>query len=219
MDACDILRVGGQVMRVLIVDDHTLIADTLSYQFQRTGDEAVTAQTIGEAIAALDDEGALPDVILLDYYLPDTKGLDGLRSLVEAAETTPVVLMSGDAGHGVIRTARTAGASGFVSKATRVRQLRSILQTVIDGCPYFPPEVFSNDGEPYAQILERLSPVNVRILALLGRGCTNREIGFALDMEDYNVKAHLRTIFRALGVTNRTQAALIAEELGVVDEV
>lgn len=195
-------------MRILIVEDHKLIADTFQFKFEAMGNKVVTAGTLAEARKAIKNPDTRPEVVLLDFYLPDSHGFDGLKSLAQESEP-PIVVMSGMLNGWLVQKVRSTGAKGFISKDNPVKLVRSILHFVADGGSYFLPETFQGTGESVAAAAKGMSETNQKILALLARGCNNREIARALNMDEHNVKAHLRTIFRCLGVSNRTQAALL----------
>ena len=205
-------------MRILIVDDHQLIADTLSFKLEKMGDEVVTAGTFARAQQVLSNPDTELDVVLIDFFLRDSNGLTSLKRLTHEGEHPPIVVMSGMLSEETVPALQSAGAQGYVSKNTPLKVVRSILQLVANGGRYFPPGINLGNDVSGAAAIMALSATNRNILALLPLGLSNSEIAQALDMTEYNVKAHLRTIYKTLGVSNRTKAALIADEYRLVSE-
>ena len=228
-------------MQVLVVDDHPLLRSALKEAIKGLG-EAV------EVIEAHDGAGALRlaaehpqlDLVLLDYALPDADGASVLTRLKAAQPTLPVIVISGFDGRDVVTAAMNAGASGFISKGSSPKLIVTAIQLVLDGGKYVPESVLPGAGmvppraipptrgpanaEALARLRGLLTPQELRVLGLLLRGYSNKEIARAIGKEsghpgvsiaESTVKAHMTNILRALGVERRTQAALAVERLGV----
>lgn len=176
--------------------------------------EILGAQDAEEAtrlLAASDDF----DLILLDLMLPGTGGMAFLGVIRKRHPHMPVVVLSAlDDGETVLKAMRH-GAAGFVSKASPTDTLMEALREVLAGEIWLPPEFRELTGKRRRAktVAERfgLTKSQARVLELLAEGKTNREIGALLGVTEGTVKIHVSAIFKALGVSNRSQALLVAQ--------
>ena len=213
--------VERKLATALVVDDHPLFCDALTMTLkavcglQRTD----TADCLAAAIKRL-EEGAMPDVVVLDLNLPDVDGMDGLVRLKAAAGATPVIVVSSLADNRVISAALRAGAAGFVPKHSHRDVFRAAFDQLREGRT-FTPEGFSAEGDAISgnrrdEAVARLSLLTkqqARILQLICEGMLNKQIAFDLSIAETTVKAHVTAIMRKLGVQSRTQAVLIARNV------
>ena len=203
----------------LIVEDHPLFSDALAMTLRAVaGIAAVTTADCLEAALTRLDQGAVPDVVVLDPNLPDVDGLDGLIRLRAAVGEVPVVVVSSLADNRVIGAALAAGAAGFVPKHARREVFRAAFDAVRDGRIYLPegyvPAVVSPaSGQENAMArLALLTKAQANILQLVCAGRLNKQIAFEMGIAETTVKAHVTAIMRKLGVQSRTQAVLIAKQ-------
>ncbi len=208
----------GSSLHVLIVDDHTLIADMLELFLRQLGDtvRVSKATTVPQALAqaaAADDLS----LALLDLHMPDMDGLAGLRLLRQERPDLPVVIMSGDATLEAAHQAMDAGASGFIPKTSGGQAILHALRLVLAGERYLPPDLqdggsASSSGQDSKPGVA-LSPREREVLFQLTAGRSNKEIARALDIEVVTVTLHLSRIYRKFGVATRTQAVRRAIDL------
>lgn len=210
-------------MRLLIADDHELLRDTLrSFLQQQDGLDICTVGDLGSAVTMLDD-GTAFDLILLDYTMPGMNGLEGLQQLLERPGTPPVALISGIAEPETAIQAMQLGAQGFLQKSMPAHSLLNAIRFMATGERFLPVEVAlaAVTGRPLTDQApaERpdiiLTPRETEVLAALCRGLTNKEIARTLELSEPTVKLHVKTLYRRLGATNRTQAAMIARNMGL----
>lgn len=200
-------------LRILIVDDHSLICETLAAVLSYdVGLQAVAVASVDDAMAKIKSSGRF-DVVLLDYDVPGMDGLNGLRSLVDA-NNGAVALFSGVANRMVVERALDAGASGFIPKTLPLRTLRHAVRMIADGDLYLPGEFMrraadANDGDL------GLKPRELRVLALLCEGLQNKEIGREIGVEETIVKMDVKSVCRKMGARNRTQVVIEAMKRGV----
>ena len=200
-------------MRVLLADDHQLVRDTIA-MFLR-------AEGFGDVVAVSSLEGAMSaargqerfDVILLDYNMPGMNGLFGLTEMIRAADGCPVALLSGEASPKVVVEAIAAGAAGFVPKSLGARAMISALHLMASG-EVFVPYGLARQPEPKAA--EGLTGRETEVLAGLCAGKANKEIARDLGLQEVTVKLHVKTLCRKLDARNRTHAAMIGKEMGLV---
>lgn len=207
----------GGVGAVMVVDDHPLFCEALTMTLRAAfGAHAVdSVNALGDAVKRL-EEGAAPELILLDLNLPDVSGVDGLVRLKSAAPRTPVVVVSSLNDDRVIGSALRAGASGFIPKDSPRDTLVGAVRAVLSGRTWT-PEGFIASGERAEddplQRLQQLTPQQMRILQLVCAGKLNKQIAWDLGIAETTVKAHISAILRKLGVQSRTQAVLIAQQV------
>ncbi len=202
-------------IRVLVIDDHAVVRVGVRTLVNAEPDMEVVAEAGDgpEALAAYTRHR--PDVVLADLRLPDVTGamlIQELRRLDPAARI--IVLTSYDAGEDVYQAVR-AGAQGYLLKGTFPDGiLEAAIRRVHAGEKVIPAPVAARLAHRVAQTA--LSPREVAVLELVARGLSNREIGDVLGTSAGTVKTHLKRIFVKLGVGDRTEAALIAVQRGLV---
>jgi DNA-binding NarL/FixJ family response regulator len=201
----------------LIVDDHPLFCDALSMTLtSATGIREVrTANCLARAIEQL---GALPDLVLLDLNLPDVNGLEGVARLRQST-TAPIVVISSMADNRIVSASIHAGANGFVPKHSAREVFKTAFDALQKGERFIPAgyvllEPESPQVVDSASRLATLTTQQSRILRLICEGKLNKQIAFDLSIAETTVKAHVTAIMRKLGVQSRTQAVLIAKESG-----
>jgi DNA-binding NarL/FixJ family response regulator len=213
-------------LKFLIADDHHLIREGLRYALEGAFPdlqviEASDGDTVTQAIARDPDL----DLILLDYYMPGTDGYSLLGQLCDRHPQIPVVVISGSSDPVLAHKALERGAAGFLSKTNDHERMLEALQLVLSGGTYVPPEIggpHSEDppatataGMPPEQILQALTQRQRQVLKLMAQGKTNKDISRELNVSENTVKVHVTAILKALGVSNRTQAVLVAQRQGL----
>jgi two-component system, NarL family, nitrate/nitrite response regulator NarL len=205
---------GGGAMKILLADDHNLVRDTIArFLGQLSNDiQVLHAATLPQALEIARRSEPL-DIIILDLNMPGMNGLAGLKGMQGARAGVPVVILSGEIDPHTIRSALEAGAAGFLPKTMRGAAMLGALRLVVSGERYVPDIVLSTvasttEGQPsIARALAALTPRERDVLRLLVEGLPNKEIAQRLKVEIVTVALHLRSIYRKLGVENRTQAA------------
>lgn len=211
---------------VLIADDHPLFRSALREVIEGMFSEnrIFEAGTLDEAQRLLDDEADLDlDLILLDLKMPGSNGYSGLITLRNAAPSVPIVVVSAATSKGVVRDSITYGALGFISKSLSKEEIREGMERVISGGLYIPPEENASElcpdvgpGDTHVRADDRLPALTqgeLRVLALLAKGKSNKIIAYELNIRESTVKAHITAILRKLKVHSRTQAVLAARDL------
>jgi DNA-binding NarL/FixJ family response regulator len=213
-------------MKILIVDDHALVRRGLNYVVKEGFPDAdvVEAESSATALQAL-RAGADADLALVDVRMPDLDGLELLRAIKTEWQELPVIMLSTYDNAPYVRRALADGAAGYLLKDATPEDLAQAIKVAMSGSGnVLSPRVIQNLFED-----QESSGVNGNgrrneysltqrendILALLSEGRSNREIAQHLYLSEKTVKAHLAAIFRKLGVTNRTQAAMVAVHMGV----
>lgn len=203
-------------MRILIADDHELLRDTLVLYLENEGGiETESVGTLEDAIEAINSSKAF-DLVLLDYSMPGMNGLSGLKEAVEANGGQKVALISGEASKQVAETALAAGAAGFVPKSLPAKSLVNAVKFMAMGEQYAPLDFMTAEKESEThELAKNLTRRELQVLEGLTQGKSNKEIARDLEIQEPTVKLHMKTLYRKLEASNRTQAALIAREAGL----
>lgn len=193
------------MIRVLVVDDHALVREGLALVLGARDDIDVVAQyASGEDLLAAD---AVADVVLLDLYLPGLDGIEVLRRIRRRGPEPKVLMLTTIGRPREIRRALAEGAAGFVLKDSTGDELVAAVRAAAAGITAMTPAAAAVLS---ASAAATLTPREQDVLALLGQGMTNRDIAAELRLAERTVKVHVGNVLAKLGVTSRTQAALLA---------
>ena len=213
-------------MRILIVDDHALVRRGMNYVVKEGFPDAdvVEAESSAAALEALHTGGKV-DLALVDVRMPDLDGLELLRAIKAEWEEMPVIMLSTYENAPYVKRALADGAAGYLLKDATPEDLSQAINVAMSGSGnvlsprviqnLFEDQEASNNASNGRRSEYSLTQREHDILALLAEGRSNREIAGRLYLSEKTVKAHLAAIFRKLGVTNRTQAAMMAVQMGV----
>jgi DNA-binding NarL/FixJ family response regulator len=211
----------------MIVDDHALVRRGMAHVVRECFPEAEVVETgsAEQAVSAMEQDSI--DLALVDVRMPDTDGLELLHTLRTRWESTPVIMLTTFDHANYVRRALAEGAAGYLLKDATPDDLQQAIKVAISGGGnVLSPRVIQNlfesmdetaaeDGQPHRRPASSLTQRETDILGLLSEGRSNRDISRALYLSEKTVKAHLAAIFRKLGVTNRTQAAMAAVAMGI----
>jgi DNA-binding NarL/FixJ family response regulator len=214
-------------MRIMVVDDHALVRRGMQYVVKEGFPDADVVEAESSA-AALEElrKGTKIDLALVDVRMPDLDGLELLRAIKAEWADVPVIMLSTYENAPYVKRALADGAAGYLLKDATPEDLSQAINVAMSGSGnVLSPRVIQNlfedqqagaDGGGNGRRNEySLTQREHDILALLAEGRSNREIAQALFLSEKTVKAHLAAIFRKLNVTNRTQAAMMAVQMGV----
>jgi DNA-binding NarL/FixJ family response regulator len=215
---------------LLLADDHSLVREGLKHTLAGLSPqvEFVEAATAEGVIAALTGNAGI-ELLLLDLIMPGSNGFGLLKRVCDDYPELPVVILSGSSDPAQMRKALDIGASGYVTKSATAGVMLSALRLVLAGGIYVPPDMLKPEASstagktPLAEV-RSTQPVTAtaslttrqrEVLACLGQGKSNKVIARELGLSENTVKIHVAAILRALGVDNRTQAALVMQEQGI----
>lgn len=215
-------------MKILVVDDHTLIREALrSVLKELKGDATVIeASNSQQAMALLENHGNDLSLIMLDLNLPDRDGFSVLADVRDRYPAVSVVVLSAQQDRSSVVKALDLGALGYIPKSGQRDVMVSALQLVFAGGIYIPPEILtrtddvplsSSPGPTRAKATPAelgLTGRQLDVLALMMQGKSNKAICRVLDLAEPTVKNHVTAILKALKVTNRTEAVIAVGQLG-----
>ena len=205
------------MMRILIVDDHSLVRAGIALLIGHQDDMEPVGQA-GTAADAIELAAELsPDIILLDVTMPGGGGLEALPALATAAPGAKVLMLSMHEDPNYVRAALGAGASGYVLKDAAYDELVDAIRKVADGQAYVAPTLgaklavhVEHDGD------DELSEREREVLGLLARGYTNQEIASRLFVSVRTVESHRAHILVKLRLSTRSDLVNYALETGLL---
>ncbi len=202
------------MIRVLVVDDHAIVRDGLERLLNGAGGIEVVATAADGREAVESAPRFEPDVVLMDLSMPGVDGVEATRRLAAAHPQMKVVVLTTFADRRRILDALGAGASGYLLKDAAPDEIIAAVRTVVEGGASLDPKAARVllDAQRFQQPGRDLSAREREVLDLLALGLTNKQIARRLGIAERTVKAHLTSVFHQLGVTDRTQAALWAQE-------
>jgi DNA-binding NarL/FixJ family response regulator len=205
------------VIRVAIVDDHALVRAGLEELLSAAdGIEVIATAADGrEAVEVAERER--PDVVLMDLSMPELDGVEATRLLVAAVPDVKVVALTSFSERDRVLQALDAGAIGYLLKDSEPQELERGIHAAARGESPLHPKAAQAvlAARTNSQTGPELSPREREVLGLVARGLPNKLIARQLEISEKTVKAHLTSVFQAIGATDRTQAALWAREHGI----
>jgi two-component system nitrate/nitrite response regulator NarL len=201
-------------LKVLVADDHDLVRETIAAFLLAEGVSAVTtAADLSEALSIMARESF--DLVLLDHEMPSMRGLSGLSEALSTGHCPNVALMSGSTSRELAEAALGAGAVGFVPKKMASRAMVAAVKLMTKGDTFAPIGLLQSEVAPGAP-LALLTRREVSVLRGLCEGKSNKEIARDLALQEVTVKLHVKTLSRKLEARNRTHAAMIARNGGMI---
>jgi DNA-binding NarL/FixJ family response regulator len=196
------------------VDDHPVVRAGLRAYLERHADLTVAgeAASLADARAWLSRE-APPALVILDLKLPDGRGTDLIADVRAAAPAARILVLSSFPEEEAVRAAMAAGAHGWLDKQQDPAALADGVRAALRGeLPLAREAVRALATPPREDPFAELTPREREVLRAIARGLSNREIARRLGVREKTVKTHAGHVYAKLGVTRRTQAALLARE-------
>jgi len=216
---------GESRIRVVIADDHGLICEGLRMVLERGGMEVVGVASTGRRAVEL-TATAKPDVLILDIRMPDMDGLEALSEVKNQGLPASVIMLTSFDTPEFLAQAVARGAAGFLSKSADVKGIpeavravaageaivdRQLLQAALDTST----RAASEDRGYSRRSAHDLTEQELRVLKLVAEGLDNSAIAASLGVSRNTIKTHVHNIFSKLGVSDRTQAAILAMRMGL----
>lgn len=212
------------MLKLLVVEDHALVREGLAQTLRQLEADVIVfeAADCDAANRRLQELGAV-DLMLLDLGLPRLDGLSYLSTLRKRYPAMPVVILSAFDDAATVSKAMKSGAAGFVSKTYSSERLLEALREVLAGHSTAPSGfALSAVAMPKGLAGRKLDPAEIgltgrqsEVLRLMAQGKSNRDIATLLGLSEGTVKVHMTAIFKALGVSSRTQAMVSISQNGI----
>lgn len=218
------VKVTAKKITVIIAEDQTLFREGIKDLLENEANVVVVGEAADGREAIRLVKKLRPNVILLDIKLPHLDGIEATRQIHKECPSTNVLILSGYEDEAHVMEAIQAGANGYLSKMLPAAELVNALKTFANQGVMIPQPVMSklidglrNIGSGNAEAsLVALTKTEIKVLALLGRGQSNKEIAQSLTCSVKTIKNHLNNMFQKLGVSNRTEAVVKGIDLGLI---
>jgi DNA-binding NarL/FixJ family response regulator len=201
-------------MKILLVDDHALFREGVCLLLRELSEDAciIEASDSDSAFEALSEHPDL-DLMLLDLHIPNIDGFSILESVNKAYPTIPVAILSASAQQEDVERVMATSAVGYIHKNTSSKVMLGAIRLMLAGGLYTPPATALLGCAVTGCEESRLTARQIEVLTLLVSGGSNKHIAAKLGVAEATIKMHVTSIFKALGVQNRTQAALVGQGL------
>jgi DNA-binding NarL/FixJ family response regulator len=210
-------------MKLVVCDDQATVRDGLVMLLKLEPDIEIvgTAEDGAEAVDMVADKG--PDLVLMDLKMPIMNGVEATRQITATYPDVKVLVLTTYADDEWVFDAIQAGASGYLLKDTPREELIKAVRGTVTGRTYVDPsvagkvleQVSSRQTQPATLITSKLTEREAEVLRLIAKGLSNADIADRLFLSDGTVRNHVSAILSKLGVSDRTQAAVIAIQHGL----
>jgi len=200
-------------IRVLIVDDHSVVRMGLRMFFELQPDIEVVGEATDGSEGVAMARRLEPDVVLMDLLMPNMDGVTAIGRIKAERPETEIVTMTSFIEEEQVTAALEAGASGYVLKDAEAEEVAAAVRAAYNGEVHLDPAV----ARLLAQRMRNKKSPEKDVLRLLGQGMSNKEIGAALFITERTARTYVSNILGKLGLASRTQAALYAVEHKLVD--
>jgi DNA-binding NarL/FixJ family response regulator len=220
------------MIKIVLVDDQVLIREGLRILLPLQGNLEIVGEASNGNEAIVVVQHTQPDVVLMDVRMPLLDGVAATRALRELAPQCRILLLTTFDDNEYVFEGLRAGAAGYLLKDTPSDKLAEAIRTVARGDSFLQPSIAAKVVAEFARLsalppkpqampappalVEPLSERELALLRYLSRGDSNKEIATALYLSEGTVKNHITNILGKLGVRDRTQAALVARERGLL---
>lgn len=205
-------------LRVFLVDDHAIVRAGVRGYLELVDDitvtgEAADGQQATDAIAVLEPEGALPDVVLMDIVMPGMDGIEATRRIKDRWPDIEVVAVTSFLEEAKVISALEAGAAGYVLKDADADHVAEAIRAAVAGQCHLDPtvgKVLADSLRAPRPAADTLTARERDVLAHIASGATNQQIAHRLGVAERTARTHVSSILSKLGLASRTQAALWA---------
>lgn len=207
-------------MKILIADDHALFRDGLALYLEKLVPDVVIAQagSYSQMFKLLAEDGKT-DFVFFDFEMSDMTWQDAFAVLKKKSSDTSFVIISGAEDNRTIKAILSEGAKGYIPKRSDTKVLNNALRLILEGGTYIPPNLIENSAlseDRKNSGIKNLTYRQSQVLDLIAQGKSNKQIAFDMGVSESTVKLHINALLRSLRVSNRTQAVITAQKLGII---
>jgi two-component system response regulator DevR len=204
----------------MIVEDHQVVTDGLAALLEDQPDMIVvgSASSLAESVERAAEQA--PDVLLLDFRLPDGTGAEAGARIRELRPDVKLIFLSRDDSDTVRLAAMEAGASAFVHKSRAAAEVMDAIRAVASGRNLFTPRTIAtllSRRRTTSELVQRLTPRERAVLRMVATGVSSRAIASQMGISYTTVRTHIRSLGRKLDVHSKLEATVKARELGLFD--
>ena len=208
-------------MKILIADDHALFRDGLALRLEQIAPEAAILQASNYAqIFKIIKSDNNISAIVLDIEMQDMPWFDALQEIRRTLPDTALIVVSASEDSRTIRSVMSTGAKGYIPKRSDSKVFDNAFKLVFDGGTYVPPILINNPPinnlSTKSTGLKTLTNRQSQVLDLIAQGKSNKQIAYDMGVSESTVKLHINALLRSLHVSNRTQAVITAQKLGII---
>jgi DNA-binding NarL/FixJ family response regulator len=205
---------SSKPIRILVVDDHFMVRMGLSASLSVESDMEVVAEAANGEAALAAYKQHHPSLVIMDVRLPGGSGVDATAAMVQTFPDARVLMLSTHSGEEEVFRALQAGARGYILKSAMREELLRAIRDVFEGRRYLDSTVAPLLA---ARMSHRsLTGRELEVLRMVAKGLGNKEIAAALNIAEVTVKLHVSHVLEKLGVKDRTEAATVALQRGVI---
>src|SRR3984957_3806022 len=205
---------SSKPIRILVVDDHFMVRMGLSASLSVESDMEVVAEAANAETALAAYKQHHPSLVIMDVRLPGGSGVDATAAIVQNFPDARVLMLSTHSGEEEVFRALQAGARGYILKSAMREELLRAIRDVFEGRRYLDSTVAPLLA---ARMSHRsLTGRELEVLRMVAKGLGNKEIAAALNIAEVTVKLHVSHVLEKLGVKDRTQAATVALQRGII---
>lgn len=202
-------------IRILIVDDHPLLREGVSLILEDRTDMTVAGEARDGAEAIERFRELKPDVTLMDLQMPVMNGVEAITAIRSEFPEARILVLTTYAGDVQAVRALKAGATGYLLKSSLRTEMLDAIHNVHRGRRHLQSDVAAEIALHVVD--DSLTEREIAVLRLVANGKANKEIGRALSLSEETIKAHLKSIFGKLDVTDRTHAVTVAARRGIIE--
>jgi DNA-binding NarL/FixJ family response regulator len=204
-------------LKILLVDDHILVREGMCYVLEKLENNTsiVEADNYQQAVNHLKNQADI-DLIIIDLNMPGESGFTLLEFCRTSYPSIATVVLSASKQRSDMQQAFKAGAMGFIPKDSTSQVMLIALQMIMIGEVYIPSSMSGDINEAQRDINNTFTPRQKQVMMMVVQGLSNKSIALELGIAEATIKMHVTAIFKALGVQNRTEAALAVGKLGEV---
>jgi DNA-binding NarL/FixJ family response regulator len=209
------MNLDPRSIRIVVVDDHPLARAGIAALIADERGMVVVGEAANGREAVEQFRAHRPDVTLMDLQMPQMTGLEAMEAIRGEFPEARIIVLTTYTGDVQVVRALHAGASGYLLKSTLGKELLVAIRAVHRGRRVLSPELAFDLAEHGMQ--DVLSPAEVRVLRLIAKGNSNKEIAERLSVTEDAIKGQVRSILAKLGAHDRTHAAMIALKRGIIE--
>jgi len=213
-------------VNTIIADDHPLFRSALRQAAATSVPEQYIKETSDiDGLFSLLKSHPEIELIFLDLTIPGANGLQALSQLRNQYPDILIIMVSANETPTIIKQAMSLGAAGYIPKSSSLDVISEAIEHVLNGDSWWPTDidltdvVVNDEQSNFARNLEKLTPQQYRVLAMIADGLLNKQIAFEMSIQETTIKQHVSAILRKLNVYNRTQAGILFNQLSQVGKL